>query len=204
MLVHHEHGHFHSKAGKRTVQSSCNDALCVLVKRQQFNDRPFALLPCRIAPAVILVVVSLDYIYPAACLLAENLRQQANKIAAQKAAAEDKAKAFEGVALEIPAKVAVTGQLYGSVGAAQVVEALAQKGIEVDRKIVTMKEAKKVGEYEATVHFHKEVEVKVPVTVVAENAPVAAPVEEKKEEAPVVEEAPVAEAPAEEEAPAEA
>jgi large subunit ribosomal protein L9 len=77
-----------------------------------------------------------------------------------------------------------------------------------------MKEAKKVGEYEATVHFHKEVEVKVPVTVVAENAPVAAPVEEKKEEAPVVEapvveapvveEAPVAEAPAEEEAPAEA
>ena len=142
-------------------------------------------------------------------ILAENLKQQAHKIAAQKAAAEDKAKAFEGVALEIMAKVAVTGQLYGSVGAAQVVEALAAKGIEVDRKIVTMKEAKKVGEYEATVHFHKEVEVKVPVTVVAENAPVAAPVEEKKEEAPVVEapvveEAPVAEAPAEEEAPAEA
>jgi len=72
-----------------------------------------------------------------------------------------------------------------------------------------MKEAKKVGEYEAVVHFHKEVEVKVPVTVIAENATVAAPVEEKKEEAPVVEapvveEAPVAEAPAEEEAPAEA
>ena len=38
-----------------------------------------------------------------------------------------------------------------------------------------MKDAKKVGEYEATVHYHKEVEVKVPVNVVAENAPVAAP-----------------------------
>ena len=150
-------------------------------------------------------------------VLAENLRQQANKIAAQKAAAEDKAKAFEGVALEIPAKVAVTGQLYGSVGAAQVVEALAQKGIEVDRKIVTMKEAKKVGEYEAIVHFHKEVEVKVPVTVVAENAPAPktveaeAPVaEEAVVEAAPVEEAPVAEetapeiAPEEEETPAEA
>ena len=142
-------------------------------------------------------------------VLAENLKQQAHKIAAQKAAAEDKAKAFEGVALEIAAKVAVTGQLYGSVGAAQVVEALAAKGIEVDRKIVTMREAKKVGEYEAIVHFHKEVEVKVPVTVVAENAPVAAPVEEAPkaeavEEAPVAaEEAPVVEA-AEEEAPAEA
>ena len=55
-----------------------------------------------------------------------------------------------------------------------------------------MKDAKKVGEYEATVHYHKEVEVKVPVNVVAENAPAA-------EEAPV--EAP-AEAAAEEEAPA--
>jgi len=139
-------------------------------------------------------------------ILAENLKQQAHKIAAQKAAAEDKAKAFEGVSLEIPAKVAVTGQLYGSVGAAQVVEALAAKGIEVDRKIVTMKEAKKVGEYEAVVHFHKEVEVKVPVLVVAENPEALAPA--KVEEAPkaveAVEEAPVAveEAPVEEEAPA--
>lgn len=124
-------------------------------------------------------------------VLAENLKQQAHKIAAQKAAAEDKAKAFEGVALEIPAKVSVTGQLYGSVGAAQVVEALAKKGIEVDRKIVTMHDAKRVGEYEATVHFHKEVEVKIPVTVVAENAPATvAPVEEKKVEAPVEEEIP--------------
>ena len=127
-------------------------------------------------------------------ILAENLKQQAHKIAAQKAAAEDKAKAFEGVTLEIPAKVAVTGQLYGSVGAAQVVEALAAKGIEVDRKIVTMHEAKKVGEYEAVVHFHKEVEVKVPVIVVAENEPAPAVVEE---------EAPVAEAPVAEAAPAE-
>ena len=127
-------------------------------------------------------------------VLAENLKQQAHKIAAQKAAAEDKAKAFEGVRLEIPAKVAVTGQLYGSVGAAQVVEALAAKGIEVDRKIVTMHEAKKVGEYEAVVHFHKEVEVKVPVIVVAENEPAPAVVEE---------EAPVAEAPVAEAAPAE-
>lgn len=146
-------------------------------------------------------------------ILAENLKQQAHKIAAQKAAAEDKAKAFEGVSLEIPAKVAVTGQLYGSVGAAQVVEALAAKGIEVDRKIVTMKEAKKVGEYEAVVHFHKEVEVKVPVLVVAENPEALAPAKveeapkavEAVEEAPVaVEEAPVEEVPAAEEAEDEA
>ena len=136
-------------------------------------------------------------------VLAENLRQQASKLAALKAAAQEKAKAFEGVALEIAAKVSATGQLYGSVGAAQVVEALAKKGIEVDRKIITMREAKFVGNYEATIHFHKEVEVAVPVTVVAENAPVGEKKAPVVEAAPVVEEAPAVEV-EEEEAPAEA
>ena len=54
-----------------------------------------------------------------------------------------------------------------------------------------------MGDYVALVHFHKEVTVEIPVTVVAENAPV---VEEVKEEvaAPAVEEA-IEEAPIEEE-----
>jgi large subunit ribosomal protein L9 len=123
-------------------------------------------------------------------VLAENLRQQAHKLAVLKQNAEEKAKVFEGVALEIPAKVSMTGQLYGSVGAAQVVAALAEKGIEVDRKIVTMRDAKQLGEYEAVVHFHKEVEVKVPVKVVAENPEVlkAPVVEEEAPAAPAVEE----------------
>ena len=137
-------------------------------------------------------------------VLAENLRQQAHKLAALKAAAEDKAKALEGVALEIAARVSATGQLYGSVGAAAVATALAEKGIEVDRKIITMHEAKVVGDYEATVHYHKEVEVKVPVKVVAANAPVAKEetpaVKEEAAPAPAVEEAPAVET---EEAPAE-
>ena len=123
-------------------------------------------------------------------ILAENLRQQAHKLAAIKAAAEDRAKALEGIALEIAAKVSATGVTYGSVGAAQVVEALKEKGIEIDRKIVTMTDAKKVGDYEATIHFHKEVEIKVPVKVVAENQPAEAE-QAPVAEAPVVEEAPV-------------
>ena len=73
--------------------------------------------------------------------------------------------------MEIAAKVAATGQLYGSVNAAKVAEALAEKGIEIDRKIITMHDVKMVGEYEAVAHFHKEVEVKIPVSVVAETAP---------------------------------
>ena len=127
-------------------------------------------------------------------VLAENLKQQAHKLAAIKAEAEKKGSALDGISLTIAAKVSATGALYGSVNAAIVAEELAKKGIEVDRKIITMHDIKKVGEFEATVHFHKEVEVKVPVIVVAENAPVeAAPVEEAPKAEDEVEETPAAE-----------
>jgi len=137
-------------------------------------------------------------------ILAENLKQQAHKLAAQKAAAEERGKALEGVALCITAKVSSTGQLYGSVNANIVAEELKKLGHDIDRKIITMHDIKKVGDYVALVHFHKEVLVEIPVKVIAENAPVeeeapvAAPVEEvvaEVEEAPVAEdvEAPAAE-----------
>ena len=129
-------------------------------------------------------------------VLAENLKQQAHKLAAQKAAAEEKAAALQGVALCIAAKVSATGQLYGSVNTATVAEELKKQGKDVDRKIITMRDIKTVGEFVALVHLHKEVTVEIPVIVVAEGA--QAPV---VEETPAVEEAQV-EAPAEEETPA--
>ena len=132
-------------------------------------------------------------------VLAENLRQQAHKLAAQKAAAEERGKALEGVALTIAAKVSTTGQLYGSVNVATVAEELKKLGKDVDRKIITMKDIKKVGEYVALVHFHKEVTVEIPVTVVAENAEELAAEKAAQKAA----EAAKAEAPAEEEAPAD-
>ena len=121
-------------------------------------------------------------------ILAENLKQQAHKLAALLAAAEKEAEALNGVALTIEAKVSATGALYGSVNAATVAEELAKKGIEVDRKKIIMKDIKAVGEYAATVVFHKQVKVEVPVTVLAEG--------QEEVAAPAVEEAPVAEAPA--------
>lgn len=133
-------------------------------------------------------------------VLAENMRQQANKLAAQKTAAEKRAEQLKDVAITVSAKVAVTGHLYGSVGPAKVAEELAKLGIDIDRKIITMREARKIGDYEATVHFHRDVEVKVPVKVVAEDAVAK---EAPAEETPKAEEA-VVETPkaAEEEAPA--
>ena len=111
-------------------------------------------------------------------VLAENLKQQAHKLAAIKAEAEKKAEQLNGVEVVIAAKVSATGATYGSVNAAIVAEELKNKGIEVDRKIITMRDIKTVGEFEATIHFHKEVEVKLPIKVVAENAKVEAPAEE--------------------------
>ena len=133
-------------------------------------------------------------------MLAEDLKQQASKLAAKKAEAEKKAEQLKDVEVVVTAKVAATGYLYGSVTAAIVAEELAKKGLDIDRKIITMKDAKKVGDFEATVHFHKEVEVKVPVKVVAENAPEPVAAKATAEEAPKAETAPVEAA--EEEAPA--
>ena len=121
-------------------------------------------------------------------VLAENLKQQAHKLAAVKTEAEKRAEALNGVALVIEAKVSATGVTYGSVNAATVAEELKKRGIEIDRKIITMRDIKKVGDFEAVVHFHKDVEVILPVKVVAENVVV---------ETPEVE-APVAETPKEE------
>jgi len=119
-------------------------------------------------------------------VLAENLKQQAHKLAAQKAAAEERGEALEGVALTIAAKVSSTGQLYGSVNAAKVADELEKLGHNIERKIITMRDIKKVGEYVALVHFHKEVTVEIPVTVVAEGGM-------EEEVAPVVEETVVVE-----------
>lgn len=128
-------------------------------------------------------------------VLAENLKQQARKLAAIKAEAEKKAEALKDVALVIEMKVSANGVTYGSVNAATVAAELQKKGFDIDRKIVTMHDAKKVGDFVATVHFHKEVLVEVPVKVVAENAApeVEAPKAEEVPAETVVEEAPKAE-----------
>ncbi len=101
-------------------------------------------------------------------VLAEDLRQQANKLAMIKGQAEARAKTLDGVTVTIAAKVSASGTTYGSVNAAQVATALQAQGFDIDRKLITMKDIKQVGTYEAAIHFHKEVEVRIPVTVIAE------------------------------------
>ena len=103
--------------------------------------------------------------------LAETLKQRAHKLAKIKADAEAKAATLEGVSLTIAAKVSATGSIYGSVNNIQIAEALAKLGHEVDRKIISIKDAvKEVGTYTAIIKLHKEVSVEISFEVVAEEA----------------------------------
>lgn len=102
-------------------------------------------------------------------MLAEELKQRAHKLEKIKNDAIELAKKFEGISLVIPTKVSSTGTIFGSVGNIQIAEALAEKGIEIDRKVIVIKESvKAVGKYTAVAKLHKEVSVEIPFEVVAE------------------------------------
>ena len=103
-------------------------------------------------------------------VLAENERQRAHKLAKIKADAEALAAKLNGVKVSISAKVNEDGTIFGGVGAAQVAEALAAKGFEIDRKVIVAETVKAVGEYTATINLHKEVKAEVTFEVVAEAA----------------------------------
>ena len=98
----------------------------------------------------------------------ETLRQRAHKEAKLVADAEALAAKISAVAIDLTAKVGESGKLYGAVTAAQVAEALAQKGIDVEKKNITVPEIKELGEYEAKVKCYKGVFATVKVTVAAE------------------------------------
>lgn len=102
-------------------------------------------------------------------VLEENQRQRAHKLAKIKEEAVAAAAALEGVALTIGAKTSANGTIFGSVNAIQVAEALEKLGHNVDRKLIIIKDnIKEVGNYTATIQFHKEVAIEVPFEVVAE------------------------------------
>ncbi len=101
-------------------------------------------------------------------VLAENLKQQSRKLAAIKASASEKAATLEGVSVVIKMRVSANGVTYGSVNAGMVAAELQKQGFDIDRKIVTMHDAKALGDFVATVHLHKEVLVEIPVKVIAE------------------------------------
>ena len=104
-------------------------------------------------------------------ILAEEMRQQAHKEQKIKDEATEKAKALEGLKLQIPAKAAATGKIFGSVNNIMIANAIKEAtGIEVDRKNIVLNEdaIKEVGDYTAKIKLHKEVAVDIDFNVFAE------------------------------------
>ena len=99
---------------------------------------------------------------------AETVRQRAHKEAKLVADAEALAAKISAVPVEVAVKVNEEGKIYGSVTAAQIAEALAAAGYEVEKKNITVPEIKEAGEYEAAVKCYKAVSATVKLTVKAE------------------------------------
>ena len=99
---------------------------------------------------------------------AENLRQRAHKIAKFVGDAEALAAKLAETTVQVSAKVSESGKIYGSVTTAQLAEALAAVGIEVDKKDITVEAAKELGTYEATVKCYRDVKGTFKYEIVAE------------------------------------
>ncbi len=99
--------------------------------------------------------------------LAENLKQQARKLAQQKADAETLAQKLETIILKIEQKANENGKIFGAVTTQQIADALKALEIDVDRKLIALPEIKETGEYAAVVKLHKEVKAELKFTVVA-------------------------------------
>ncbi len=100
-------------------------------------------------------------------VLAENLKQRAHKDAKILADAQALAEKLANLPLSFTVK-AEDGKIFGSITSADVAEALAAKGIEVDRKNISVEPIKTVGEYKAAIKLHREVKAEVSLSVAAE------------------------------------
>jgi len=101
---------------------------------------------------------------------AENVKQRAHKEEKIKADAEEIAKKLEGTKLTLGAKTSSTGKIFGSVNTIQIAEMLTDKGFDIDRKKISIKEdaIKEVGSYTAEIKLHRDVMVEIEFEVKAE------------------------------------
>jgi large subunit ribosomal protein L9 len=101
----------------------------------------------------------------------EERRAELERIAAEKlASAQAKAAKLDGLKVEMVRKAGVDGRLFGSVGAADVVEALAAQGVEIEKSEIRMPNGviKTIGEYVFEVAPHADVLANITVIVTGE------------------------------------
>ncbi len=91
--------------------------------------------------------------------------------AKEKTQAEELAKQFDGVALSFQRRSGENDQLFGSVTSGDIVDALAKKGFNLDRRKVQLHEPlKTVGEFAIPVKLHRDVTAHLKVVIEKEAA----------------------------------
>ena len=100
--------------------------------------------------------------------LAENLKQQAHKMAKLLADAQALAEKLANTVITLSAKANEDGKIFGTITTAQISEALAAQGIEVDKKVISVEPVKVLGEAVATAKLHREVKAQIKLNVIAE------------------------------------
>ena len=94
------------------------------------------------------------------------LEQKKRKLEREKKKAQELARKLEGMVVEIVKPAGETGKLFGSVTATDIVNALKEKGIEIDRKnVVFYHPIKEVGMFPVKIRLHREVSVDIKVDV---------------------------------------
>ncbi len=90
--------------------------------------------------------------------------------AAELNAAQARAAALRELRVSIAAKVGSEGRLFGSVGTTDIAEACGRAGQPVERAEVRLPQGpiRAVGDHVVTLHLHSDVEIELPVTVIAE------------------------------------
>ncbi len=102
---------------------------------------------------------------------ADQRRQQIRKHAQQRENADLLREQLEKTELEVGVKVGEEGRIFGTVTTQQVALGLAVQGFSFDRKDITLTEdIRLLGEYSAVVKLHADVEARVKIVVVPEEA----------------------------------
>jgi large subunit ribosomal protein L9 len=92
------------------------------------------------------------------------------RAAADLASARSRAAALEGFKLSLTAKAGSEGKLFGSISTTDIAEACKAAGHEIERAEVRLPGGpiRMVGEHVIALHLHSDIDVQVPLTVVAE------------------------------------
>jgi large subunit ribosomal protein L9 len=91
------------------------------------------------------------------------------QIAKERTIATEMAEKLQGVSCTVAAKVVEEDKLYGSVTVRDIVNALSKQGVEVNKRMVLLKDPiKTVGTFEVPIRVYKDVEPNITVEIVPE------------------------------------